>query len=448
MSKHDVSFYKTLFSIAVPIILQNFMQSCINMLDTIMVGQLGAAEIAAVGLGNQIFFLQTMIQFGIGSGASIFIAQYWGKKDIAGIRRTEGISLVFSVSIAFIFSAAAFFAPNALLSFFSKDAQVIEQGTAYLRTAAFSYPISAASFSFSLALRSTEQVKLPMAGTIASLFANAVLNYIFIFVCNFGVKGAAFGTVFSRIIEFIIIFGCAYKRKYPAAAKMQEIFSFSKEDTARYLRIAFPVIINETLWGGGVSMQNFIMAHAGTDAIAAFNITSTVSQLTWVFFIGCGNAAAIIIGKKIGENHEAEARSTANHFAWFMPLSAFFIGMLLIPLSSILPFFFKVDPLILQQARRMLLVLVCLYPFKSFNMCMIVGICRSGGDTVFAAAIDTMTLWCVSLPLGAIAAFLFHLPVWQIYVFLVTDEIIKSFAAFIRLRSGKWLHNLVKPNYH
>ncbi|AEE15860.1 MATE family efflux transporter [Treponema brennaborense] len=446
MFRIDKTFYRTLVVIAVPIILQNLMQSFINMLDTIMVGQLGAVEIAAVGLGNQIFFMLNMILFGISSGGAIFIAQYWGKKDVAGIRRTLGIALSFASVVAALFTAAALAAPEFLIGLYSKDPAVVKAGGAYLRVVACSYPMMAVSFVYSQAFRSTEHVKLPMIATIASLVANGLLNYVFIFgagpVPAMGVVGAAAATVISRALELAVLLVTAYRKKYEAAARPKELFSYGTAFVAKYVKIAFPVILNETFWGLGITVQNAIFARAGTDAIAAFNITGTISQLTWVFFIGVGNAAAIIIGKKIGASDRTEAYRYANKFAVFMPIMSVFIGIWLIPLSKALPLFFKVDPEIIMQAARMLLVMMCTYPFKSFNMCMIVGICRSGGDTVFAAICDILFMWTIALPLGAVAALVLHAEPWAVYICILSEEIFKSSAGFVRLKSKKWLHDV------
>ena len=195
-------FSRTLLTIALPIILQNLMQSLVNMLDTIMVGQLGAVAIAAVGLGNQIFFLLNMILFGISSGAAIFVAQYWGKRDIAGVRRTLGLALTLAVVVATLFMLAAMIAPYFLIGLYSNDPLVIQEGGKYLQLVAISYPITAISFVYAQAFRSTEHVRLPMVATLISLTANAILNYLLIFGIGFfpamGVQGAAVATVVSR----------------------------------------------------------------------------------------------------------------------------------------------------------------------------------------------------------------------------------------------------------
>ena len=440
--------FKSLFVIALPIILQNLMQSTVNMLDTLMVGQLGSVEIAAVGLGNQIYMLLNMVLFGISSGGAIFIAQFWGKKENSGIWKMEGVMFSFSIVIALIFTFASVFFPKFLIGLYSKDFHVIEIGARYLRIVAFSFPFFAMSFAFSMALRSTEHVKLPMVATMISLVLNAILNYLLIFGIGFfpslGIVGAAIATCISRIVECFILFIVAYSKKYEVASSVKNLFSFTFFEVRKFIKIAFPVIINEAIWGLGTSMHSLIMGRTSTEAMSAFNITGTISQITWVFFIGVGNAAGIIIGKKIGEGNETEARKYANTLSWFMPVMAIFIGLLLIPISKFLPFMFNVEANILVQAKMMLMILMCCYPLNAFNMCWVVGICRAGGDTVFAAIIDVCFMWIIAIPLAACVAYFTNVQPYIIYICLLSEQIFKAIVGFYRIKSGKWLHNVVE----
>lgn len=440
--------FKSLFVIALPIILQNLMQSTVNMLDTLMVGQLGSVEIASVGLGNQIYMLLNMVLFGISSGGAIFIAQFWGKKENSGIWKMEGVMFSFSMVIALIFTFASVFFPKFLIGLYSKDFHVIEIGARYLRIVAFSFPFFAMSFAFSMALRSTEHVKLPMVATMISLVLNAILNYLLIFGIGFfpslGIVGAAIATCISRIVECFILFIVAYSKKYEVASSVKNLFSFTFFEVRKFIKIAFPVIINEAIWGLGTSMHSLIMGRTSTEAISAFNITGTISQITWVFFIGVGNAAGIIIGKKIGEGNETEARKYANTLSWFMPVMAIFIGLLLIPISKFLPFMFNVEANILVQAKMMLMILMCCYPLNAFNMCWVVGICRAGGDTVFAAIIDVCFMWIIAIPLAACVAYFTNVQPYIIYICLLSEQIFKAIVGFYRIKSGKWLHNVVE----
>ena len=441
-------FYKTLFSIAIHIILQNLLQTFVNMMDTIMVGRLGSVPIAAVGLGNQIFFMLNMVVFGVSSGCSIFIAQFWGAKNFSGIRKAFGFMLLacFFVSLAFLAGGALI--PEKLLRFYSNDQAVLKEGVRYLRLVSFCYPMLAISFSCQMAFRSTEHVVLPMVTTAISFVMNVSLNAIFIFGCQplgiprMGVLGAALATVISRAVEMIITLAVGITRKFEAMGKIRELLGFNLAFIKKLAFVGIPVLLSETLWGFGITTQNSIFAHAGTDSFAAFSIMNTVSQLTWVFFIGMGNASSVILGKKIGAGEEEGARAYTHRFCWFFPLMGAIIGLLLFPISRILPSIFNVESHIIAITQSMLFVLMVMYPFRAFNMLIIVGVCRSGGDTIFASIIDNGWMWLIAIPLGCLATFVWRQPAWVILFCLESEQVLKTICGVWRVKSGKWLHNI------
>ena len=435
-------FFTSLVAIAMPISLQALLQNLVNMLDTVMIGRIGSVEIAAVGLGNQIFFILNMILFGITSGGAVFIAQFWGRKDLGGIRKSLGLMTIIAVVVAIIFTVLGLFIPNQLISLYSPDPEVIQVGGTYLRYVCLSYVPTAISFSITLAMRSTERVKLPLVCTSISLVTNIIANYFLIFVAGLGVKGAAIATIISRIIELVILLVWSNSHNYEICGRIKELLNFNKSFVCKFIMIAFPVIINETFWGLGTSVYNGIFAHAGTNAFTAYNITGTISQLTWVFCMGFGNGIGVLIGKKIGEKKIDEAKAYASRSLWFMPLIGICVGILLLPLSKLLPFFFNVEPEIIKTATSILMILIFMYPFNSFCMNWIVGVCRAGGDTVFSAVTEIVVLWCVSIPLGYVAAFVFHLSAPMIYLFFCSESIVKAIIGAIRVKSGKWLHEV------
>lgn len=435
-------FYTSLFTIAIPISLQALLQNFVNMLDTVMIGRLGSVEIAAVGLGNQIFFILNMILFGITSGGGVFIAQFWGKKDLGGIRRSLGLMTLIAAFVAVVFTVLGLFIPHQLIRIYSPDPEVVRVGGEYLRLACLSYIPTAISFSITLALRSTERVKLPLVCTSVSLLTNAGANYLLIFLAGLGVKGAAIATVFSRLVELIILLSWTYSHGYEICGRLRELLGFDWSFVFKYLKIAFPVIVNETFWGLGTSVYNGIYAHAGTDSFTAYSITGTISQLTWVFCMGFGNGIGVLIGKLIGEKKLDQARTYALRSMWFMPLVGAVVGVLLLPLSKLLPFLFNVEPEIIKMATQILMILILLYPFNSFCMDWVVGVCRAGGDTVFSAVGELIVLWGVAIPLGYVAAFVLHLPAPMIFLFLSSESIVKSIVGAIRVLSGKWLHEV------
>ena len=435
-------FYLSLVAIALPISLQALLQNFVNMLDTVMIGRLGSTEIAAVGLGNQIFFILNMILFGITSGGGVFIAQFWGKQDIKGIRKSLGLMTGIAVFAALVFTILGLLIPYKMIGLYSPDPQVVKVGGDYLRIVCLSYIPTAISFSITLSLRSTERVKLPLVCTSISLITNAGANYLLIFTAGLGVKGAAIATIFSRLVEVMILLIWSYTHEYEVCGKIRELLGFDWSFVLKYIKIAFPVIINETFWGLGTSVYNAIYAHAGTDSFTAYSITGTISQLTWVFCMGFGNGIGVLIGKRIGEKKFDEARSYAYRSMWFMPLVGACVGILLLPLSKLLPLLFNVEAEIIKMATSILMILIFVYPFNSFCMDWVVGVCRAGGDTIFSAVSELLVLWCVSIPLGYTAAFVLHLPAPMIFLFFSSESFIKAIIGAIRIISGKWLHEV------
>ena len=444
----DRNFYKSLFVISVPIMLQNLVNALVNMLDTVMIGRLGTVEIAGVGLGNQFFFLYTIILFGIISGSSIFTAQFWGKRDIQGIRKNVGFCLILTSCVGLIFSLGAFTIPEQIIGVYSRDSAVIAAGGLYLKTLTPAFLPFAVSFVFILTLRSVEKVRLAMFSTVIALSLNALMNYLLIFGIGpfpaMGVAGAALATVISRTVELLILVITSYVRRYPPAGSLRELLGFRLPYVQRFIQITFPVIVNEIFWSVGISAQNLILARTHTDAIAAFNITNTVSQLAWVVFMGLGNGVGVLIGKKIGEGNESVAREYAARIIRFAPLLSLAVLIFLNSLSLLVPLVFNVNDNVLSAVRLMFIILSSSYPFRAFNMAMVIGICRAGGDTVFCILIDVVFMWVVSLPAAALASFIFHAPVWLIYLFLVSEEPLKAILGLWRYRSGKWLHNVTE----
>jgi putative MATE family efflux protein len=297
-------------------------------------------------------------------------------------------------------------------------------------------------------MRSVGKVRLPMVATILSLAVNLVLNWLLIFGVGpfpaLGVVGAGVATVVARLVELAVLVVASYRLRYPFAAGPRELLAFDAVFVRRYFRIAAPVMANELLWATGVSLQSVILARTGTAAIAAFNIVGTVSNLTWTLFIGLGNGAAALIGQRIGAGDHASARAYASRITRFAPLAAVGVGLLLWPLALTLPYLFKVEPAVLESAAAMLLILGLSYPFRAFNMSMVIGVCRAGGDTVFCAVYDTLAMWTLALPAAALAAFVGGAPVWAVYLCLCGEEPVKMLLGLWRLATGKWLRDVTR----
>ena len=443
----DKVYLSTFVKIALPITLQTLITSSLNLVDVLMIGQMGEVPVAAVGLANQIFFLLNLLLFGISSGSAVFIAQYWGQKDETNIRRVQGLCLAIGAGAAVFFSLIALVFPRTALGFYTNDQAVIDLGSEYLKTVGYSYIFIAVTYGFSAVLRSTENVKLPMISSMIALSLNTVINYTLIFG-NFGfpqlgVKGAAIATVISRILECGLILYITYKRKTPAAAKFSELWDVNRAFIKNYFKTAAPVIINEAIWSFGITTYNAVYAHIGTDAIAAVNISSTIENLAFVMFIGVGNACAIMVGKQIGSENEKTAYSYAGRSIVIAISGAIVIGLLVVLFSDQIISLYNISENAANFAHNILRVSAATLWIRATNMTTFVGILRSGGDTRYALLVELFSIWTIGVPLAFIGGFALHLAVHWVYLLVTVEEFTKFVIGLIRYFSKKWIHNLV-----
>jgi putative MATE family efflux protein len=429
-------------------VVQFFISSSLNLVDTIMVGQLGETEIASVGLSNQIFFLLNLFLFGVGSGASIFTAQFWGKRDIRNIHRVLGLAILSGLAVSVVFFLSVLLAPKQILGIFSTDPNVLRLGSEYLGIVCFSYIIMSLTFNYASVLRSTEHVKLPMYVSIAALSTNTILNYIMIFgklgFPAMGVRGAALATVIARGVEFALLITVVYARRYAPAARIHEMFDISVAFFKRFYSTTVPVILNESIWSLGITMFSVVYARMGTGIVASINIVSTVERLSLVLFTSMAHSCAVMIGKQIGAGDEDRALLYAKRFELLGPLLGVVIGAILALSSGFILSAYRVSPEVSQAAQTVLIILTVIIPVKVFNMISIVGVLRSGGDTKFCLAIDTVPLWLIGVPLAFLGGLVWKLPVHCVYMLVCIEEFVKFGFGLRRILSAKWINNLVR----
>ncbi|WP_406766064.1 MATE family efflux transporter [Candidatus Clostridium radicumherbarum] len=442
----DKKFFKALLRLAVPIVLQNLVLSSLNLVDTIIIGGLGERAIASVGLANQYFFLLNLLLFGITSGSSIFTAQYWGNKDIKNIKRVLGICVITGGLGALIFTIGGLLIPEQILGIFSKDRDVIILGGQYLRIIAFSYIITSISFAYSFTLRSTGQVKIPMFVSITALGINTFLNYALVYgyfgLPKMGVQGSALATLIARIIEMTLLLFIVYKTKNVIAGKLKELLDLSADFIKNFFKVTIPVIMNESIWALGVTLYSVVYARMGTEVIASTNISSTIERITWVIFMGLGNACAVMIGNKIGEGDEKEAFIYAKRFIILGPSLAIIGGIFVYFNSHFILSAYKVSPTVYNYAAKNLIVFSVFLWVKVFNFTSIVGILRSGGDTKFCLFLDTSGVWLIGVPLAFLGGLVWHLPVYWVYTLVFMEEVYKLILGLPRILSKKWINNL------
>ena len=436
-----------MLSLALPVAFQQFITAGLNMVDVIMVGQLGEAAIAALGLANQVFFLLVLFLFGVTSGMAIFTAQFWGKGDEENIRKVLGICLTVALSVGLLFTLAAILIPETVLSFYTEDPEVIVLGSSYLRIVGFSYMFMAVTTSYFAVLRSVTLVKMTVIVSVIAIVLKTCLGYLLIFGIGglpaLGVRGAAIGTTFGWIFEAILTIILVYALKTPLAANPLTFFRFERAFLGKVLKTAMPAAANEVLWSVGITIYNAVYARIGTDAIASVQISATVEEIAFVFFIGLGNACAIMVGNKIGEKEKDVAFEYGRRFTILTVLVALLAGIIILLLRRPVVGLYEISPLSAYNARRLMLIFALTVWLRSINFILFVGALRAGGDTRFAMFMELFSIWAIGVPAALIGGFVLKLPVYGVYLMVLIEELVKVFIITRRYLSRKWIHDLV-----
>ncbi|MBF4694051.1 MATE family efflux transporter [Fusibacter ferrireducens] len=446
--KKNITFYKTLFAIAIPIVLQQMISASLNLVDNVMIGQLGASNIAAVGLANQVFFLMTLILFGTYSGVSIYIAQYWGNRELGKIKHVMVIGITFGTLVSSLFFGFSFFNSNGILDLFSNDPLVISLGSKYLKIVSMSYILTALSFAYGFSSRSIGRAKLPMYASAISLILNTVLNYALIFghfgFKAYGIEGAATATLIARIVELSIILFNIYSNSPVLAVKIKDFFDVKRATVKQVFKTAFPVILNETFWALGMTTYAFVYAHIGTDAMASVQISNIINSLFMVASFGLGNASSVMLGNLLGANQIDDAIEYNTRFLVLSALLGITIGILIILLAPLMIHtFFKLTPEVSRITINTMRVMALFMPFKFYSTIIIIGTFRSGGDTLFSMLLEVSCVWLIGVPLAFLGGFVLKYPVYFVVAMVSLEEVTKVILGTPRVISKKWAKRIV-----
>jgi putative MATE family efflux protein len=427
-----------------------------------MIGRLGEKQIAAVGLANKVFFVFSLLMFGICSGSGVLASQYWGKREFLNIRRVLKVSLSIGLAGSMLFAVPGIFFPEAVMRIFTPMEGTIREGAKYLAIVAISYPLTAVTNVYVATLRSMNYVKLPVYITTFAIAVNATLNYALIFgkfgFPVMGVAGAALATLIARIVEtgslLVIVhmhkagdrgigdlFHTQYDRK-----KENGLRFLNKTFLLKYMYTACPVIANEFMWGLGVTMYSLVYGRMGDAAVAAITISNTVEQVALVFFFGICNAAAVILGNELGADHLEKAEQYAKNYIVLQFFLTIIGAFLLFISKGFIVSFFEVSGVVARSTRLCILVFSLYMPFKMLNTLFIVAILRSGGDTKAALFLDVTGVWIIGIPMAVFGGLVLKLPIYFVYSMVLMEEVYKVILGYFRYRKKKWLKNIVSAS--
>lgn len=444
----DRPFWGVTMKLAIPVALQNVLTSSFQLVDTMMVSRLGDVALSAVGMAAQWGWLCALLGFGLCSGMSVFISQYWGVKDLKGIRRVLGMGVVTCLTLTTAFLLVAALAPKWVLGLFNKDPNVVAAGCEYLSIVCFSYPAVTLTNVLSTVLRNTERVKLPLYVAIFTTIANAFVDYGLIFGAfgfpEMGIAGAALATCISSWLGPVLLLLFSVFEKNLLIGPLRELLAFGWKNLMIFFRRALPVVFNEGMWALGILILNMIYSNIGYEYYAGMTIFKTFSELAFSFYAGLGNACVIMVGKSIGSGKIRRGVEDATRFSVLVPLAGLLVGGLCVllrqPLISVFATGSNLSQLTLDTALAVTVFCSLEVCFRNVSYVQVVGVFRSGGDTLCGMIFDMGSLWLISLPLTYLAAYVLKLPfIAVVMVAYLAEDIPKSIACLIHFARMTWL---------
>lgn len=439
-------FYSTILKIAIPVSAQQLITVGINLMDTVMLSSMGDAQLSASSQASQFINLFQIFCMGIGMGASVLTARYWGMQDKNSLRKAVTIMLRIVLAFATLFFAATLFVPEIVMRFYTENTVTVNYGVTYLRWILPTYYCMGLSLTCTIILRSVGQVRIPLICSVIAFFVNVFFNWVFIFG-NLGaprmeIAGAALGTLIARVFELLFICGFFFLKDKRIAYRFRHLLLPCKDLAPEYLRISIPVLISDGLLAFGNNSVAMIMGRIGDTFVAANSVTMVVQQLSSVLTQGISNASGIITGHTMGRGEYDKAQKQGYTFLFLGGLVGCLAAVVILLIRQPVIDYYQVS----QQAKIISWSLMdsisFITIFQAMNSILTKGVLRAGGDTKFLMAGDILFLWVASIPLGALAGLVWNWSPFWVYCMLKIDQIIKCVWCFFRLRSRKWMKKI------
>lgn len=442
----DKKFYRQVAGIAVPIALQGFITTGVNMMDTLMIGIVGETQLSAVSLANQFISIYQILCMGIGMGASVLVARYYGMGDRDSLKKTVAIMVRLCVGMAALFCLVTAFFPEWIMGIYTVEDAIISNGVRYLEYSVATYFLLGLSLTSTIVLRNVQKVKLPLYTSIGAFFINVGANYVFIFgkfgFPEMGVAGAAVGTLIARVFEFGMICGYLFLRDQEIGVRISDVFQKVGNLWREYIRISIPVLLSDGILAIGNNSVAMVIGRLGESFVAANAVTAMTQQLSTTVIQGFSQAGAIVTGYTLGEGDKDKAREQGYAFLGigilFGAIGAGIIMLIAEPMITA----YNLSTQTQEIARELMRAISLIVLFQATNSIMTKGVLRGGGDTKILMVADNIFLWVASIPLGILAGLVLHLPAFWIYFFLKVDQVLKAVWCVIRLRSGKWIKKI------
>jgi len=439
---------RKLARIATPIAIQGVVSATLTMVDNLMVGFLGETELAAVGVGSQIFMVHYLLLFGLISGSATFMAQFYGTRDMANIRKVVGFAFTMLAGLGLIFFLLANFFTGRIMAAYTGDPEVQALAAQYVRINSLSFMLVAFSGPLEAAFKATQQVRIPMVISAVVFFSNTLINYVLIFgklgFPRLGVAGAAIGTLSARTIEVILSAAFLIRSENEFRGSLKSFFGWDPELIRRIIKNATPTTLNEFLWGFGQTMYVAAFNRIGTTAYAAYQAANAIFNIFNFAAFSMGDAALILIGEKLGEGDKDHAWRLSKHIIRVTIIISFAVGLVVVALSGPMSGLFRLTPEGKTYCRYILIVFGATMVLDMFVGLQIAGILRGGGDTRFAMFAESGCVWLIAVPLAFISVLVWHLPIHQALLVIRIELVVKSAILLKRYISKKWMNTVIE----
>ena len=450
----DRAFYKRVLTVSVPIMLQTGITNFVSLLDNIMVGRLGTEQMSGVAIVNQLFFVYNLCIFGGLAGAGIFTAQYFGSKDEEGIRHTFRYKIWLGFFLLGIAMAAFIFFGKPLISLYlngsdGNSAATLEYALGYMRIALLGLPAFAVVQIYSNTLRECSETVVPMRAGFVAVFVNLIFNYLLIYgklgMPRLGVNGAAIATVLSRLTEMaiVVIWTHRHTEKCPYIRHIYRTLLVPGHLVRRFFLTGSPLLVNEALWSAGIAMIAQCYSLRGLNVVAAYNITTTVSNVFNVVFFAMGDAIAIIVGQHLGASDFERAKDEDNKIIALSVTIATLVGIVLFASSPLIPKIYNTSDEVKHIAMRLLMAQAIFTPQIALMHTAYFTL-RSGGKTIITFLFDSFAMWVMSIPVAWIFSRFTDLNILWIFSAVQIADWIKCAVGIILVKKNVWIHNIVQ----
>lgn len=444
----EVDFYRIFFGLLIVIALQQFAALMVNLVDNLMLGRYTELALSGATLVNQLQFILQQVASAIGLGIVVLASQYWGQKRVSEIKKIISVGMKFGIVVGLVFFVLGLAIPKQLLSIFTSDPAVIEEGMKYLKIMVWTYLLFSVSNTLMYALQSVETAMIGTIMSVSTICINFCCNYCLIYgnlgAPELGIRGAAIATVVSRIVELVMILVYVLFIDKKLKMKLKDLFSFDMTFLNDYIRVSMPVIISGFLWGIAQAAQTAVLGHINAQVIAANSIAVTVSQVFAVFGMACANVASVVTGKTIGEGKLEKIRAYAKTMQGIFLCLGLCLGLLIFACRKPILSIYNIS----EETRSLTLSFLTILSLTTVGSCyeypVESGIISGGGSTKYPAIVDNLFMWLFTIPLSALSAYIFHFSPVVTYCFLKADQLLKCIPNGITVNRFRWAKVLTR----